>query len=185
MVTREAVRPGGRSARVQESVHRAVRELSARLGREGLTVPQIATQAGVTPSTIYRRWGDLQTLLADVALERMQPEAAPADTGTLRTDLEAWAQQYLEEMSSTPGRAMLRDVLAASDGQRSACQCSGITLGQLQAVVDRAAARGEAPPAALHLLDRIVSPIVYRVLFGDEHMPAPDTSALVDAALRP
>ncbi len=185
MGTREAVRPGGRSARVQESVHQAVRALSARLGREELTVPQVAAQAGVTPSTIYRRWGDMQALLADVALERMQPDGAPADTGTLRTDLEAWTQQYLEELSSTPGRTMLHDVLAASDGTGPACQCSGITLGQLHVLVHRAEARGEPTPTAVQLLDRIVAPIVYRVLFGDGSLAMPDSRALVQAALQP
>lgn len=39
-------------------------------GREGLTVPAIAERAGVTPSTIYRRWGNLRELLSDVAVQR-------------------------------------------------------------------------------------------------------------------
>ncbi|MES2183741.1 MAG: TetR/AcrR family transcriptional regulator [Pseudomonadota bacterium] len=185
MATREALRPGGRSARVQESVHKAVHALVAEQGREALAVPLIAARAGVTPSTIYRRWGDMPGLLADVALERMRPDTGPADTGSLRSDLEAWTEQYLEEMSSVPGRTMLRDVLVAADGQRSACQCAGITLDQLQTLLDRAAARGEAAPPANLLLDRIVAPIAYRILFGDAATPLPDSRALVAAALLP
>ncbi|WP_030557911.1 TetR/AcrR family transcriptional regulator, partial [Streptomyces exfoliatus] len=86
MSPKPMARPGGRSARVQESVHAAVRELVAELGREALTVPQVAARAGVTPSTIYRRWGDLQELLSDVAVEHLRPEALPADLGSLRED---------------------------------------------------------------------------------------------------
>ncbi|NWE73817.1 helix-turn-helix transcriptional regulator, partial [Pseudomonas gingeri] len=67
MAIKESIRPGGRSARVQESIHAAVRALLEEQDRSTLTVPQIAARAGVTPSTIYRRWGDLSELLADVA----------------------------------------------------------------------------------------------------------------------
>ncbi|MEC8919050.1 MAG: helix-turn-helix domain-containing protein, partial [Pseudomonadota bacterium] len=63
MPIKEAVRPGGRSARVQEAVHQAVRELQAVTPRDELTVPRIAERAGVTPSTIYRRWGNLSELV--------------------------------------------------------------------------------------------------------------------------
>jgi hypothetical protein len=48
-------------------------------------------------------------LLADVALARMRPDSEPANTGSLRGDLQAWAEQYLDEMSSEPGRNMMRD----------------------------------------------------------------------------
>ena len=96
MAIKEGLRPGGRSARVQESVHRAVRELLETHERSSVTVPMIAACAGVTPSTIYRRWGDLSVLLADVALARMRPDTEPANTGSLRGDLQAWAEQYLD-----------------------------------------------------------------------------------------
>jgi len=71
-------RPGGRSARVQAAVHAATTALIAEQGRGELTVPLIAARAGVTPSTIYRRWGDLAELLADVAVERLRPDGEPA-----------------------------------------------------------------------------------------------------------
>ena len=110
------------SARVQAAVHQAVRELQREQGRDGLTVPAAAARAGVTPSTIYRRWGDLSQLLADVAVEQLQPEQAPPDTGSFYGDLLAWLEQYFDEMSSVPGRAMLRDVLGtrATKGPASA-----------------------------------------------------------------
>src|SRR3954470_14177623 len=111
MAVKENIRPGGRSARVQASVHAAVRQLLEEMSRAEITVPLIATHAGVTPSTIYRRWGDLQELLADVAVERLRPDMEPVDTGNAADDLEAWAEQYAEEMSSGPGREYVRDVL--------------------------------------------------------------------------
>ena len=49
-------------------MHDAVRELGGPSTRNQITVPQIAAAAGVTPSTIYRRWGDLPALLADCSV---------------------------------------------------------------------------------------------------------------------
>src|SRR5476649_2638635 len=106
---RSTLRPGGRSARVQAAVHQATRELVELHGRAGVTVPAIAARAGVTPSTIYRRWGELGDLLADVALARMRPEGEPADTGSVAADLQAWAEQYLDEMSSEIGVTLMHD----------------------------------------------------------------------------
>ena len=172
MTTTEAaatrLRPGGRSARVQAAVHQAVHDLTALHGREALTIPQIAAQAGVTPSTIYRRWGDLVELLADVSIARLRDESEPPDTGSVQGDLLAWGEQFLEEMSSDVGRQMLKDVLTASGyGDGSApCQCLQITAGQITMLVERARARGQATPSVDAVLDTLVSPIIYRLLMG-------------------
>src|ERR1700712_5712867 len=101
-ITRAIPRPGGRSARVQAAVHRATTELLARDGRAALTVPLIAARAGVTPSTIYRRWGELADL--------------PADAGRGAGYLQAWVEQYRDEMSSAVGLGMMVDVLSARGG---------------------------------------------------------------------
>lgn len=162
------VRPGGRSARVQAAVHAAVRELEAEVGREALTVPLVATRAGVTPSTIYRRWGDLQELLSDVAVERLRPETAPQDTGSLRSDLEAWAEQFLEEMSAPTGRAYIRDALLGDPDGSNAGQCSAYAAEQIDVILDRAAGREENTPDVETVLDHVVAPMMYRILFRPE-----------------
>jgi AcrR family transcriptional regulator len=139
----------------------------------------------VTPSTIYRRWGDLGELLADVALERLRPDGDPADTGSVAGDLQAWTEQYLDEMSSEVGLSMMRDVLAAKGGTGAAaggappvpCQCAQITSAQIAVIVERGVARGEAVPEVDAVMDTVVSPIVYRALFG----PAPATAVRVSA----
>ncbi len=179
------MRPGGRSARVQAAVHQAVRDLTALHGREALTIPQIAVQAGVTPSTIYRRWGDLAELLADVSLERMRDETGPPDTGSFRGDLLAWGEQFLEEMSSGPGRQMLKDVLSASGyGDGSApCQCLQITAGQVTVMVERARSRGQVTPSVDCVLDTVVAPIIYRLLMGVDTPTVPQVVQWVDVCM--
>ncbi len=176
MNIRENIRPGGRSARVQASVHKAVRDLLSSMDRAEVTIPLIATQAGVTPSTIYRRWGDLQELLADVAVERLRPDAMPKDTGSALSDLELWAEQYADEMASGPGRAMIRDVLASDGAEvRKAGKCCAYTREQVQAIADRAGERGETFPDVEEVIDHLVAPIMYRILFDE----TPPTAAQV------
>ncbi|MFI6448363.1 TetR/AcrR family transcriptional regulator [Kitasatospora sp. NPDC050543] len=182
MTPRAEVRPGGRSARVQQSVYRAVQELEAERGRAALTVPLIAVRAGVTPSTIYRRWGDLQELLSDVAVERLRPDAPPADHGSLRDDLEAWAEQFVEEMAAPAGRTYIRDAVAG-DSADSAARCSDYAADQLKTIGARAAGRGEAVPGVEALLDGVVAPIMYRILFRPDGLSAAYARRLVGAVL--
>ncbi len=159
------MRPGGRSARVQESVHAAVRELLTEVGREALTVPMVAARAEVTPSTIYRRWGDLQELLSDVAVERLRPEAPPDDHGSLADDLAAWAEQFLDEMNSPPGRAYIRDALLGDPYGGNAGQCSAYAADQVDVILTRALDRDERAPHVETVMDRVVAPMMYRILF--------------------
>ena len=172
-----ALRPGGRSARVQESIHNAVRELLEEQDRATLTVPQIAARAGVTPSTIYRRWGELSVLLADVALARMQPETESVNTGSLAGDVRAWAEQYLDEMSSAPGRNMLRDVQSSLKPS----YCATIIGGQLQTILDRYP--DEPKPSVDRLINMVAAPIVFRILFSEAPLDVEELHRLIGIAL--
>lgn len=179
MAIKEALRPGGRSARVQESIHCAVRELLTEQERSTLTVPQIASRAGVTPSTIYRRWGDLSALLADVALARMRPDSEPATTGSLRGDLRAWAEQYLDEMSSEPGRNMMRDVQCST----TPGYCVTILGGQLQIILNRYP-QDVPHPSVDRLINTVVAPTVFRILFAAAPLEVQELHELIEIALR-
>ncbi len=158
-------KPGRTKRAGSGSVYAAIEELLRDIGRDGLTIPLIAEKAGVTPSTIYRRWGTLPELLADVAIRRFDVDDEPLDTGTARTDLEAWTEQFAEEMASGPGQAMIRDVLAAQPDTSKASICTDHSRKQLRILAERAEARGEVFPAIEEIVGHILSPIVYRILF--------------------
>jgi AcrR family transcriptional regulator len=166
LAVKERIRIGGRSARIQSAVHQAVKKLSARTPRDELTVPQIAAEAGVTPSTIYRRWGDLPALLADVAVERLRPISDPDDTGAIASDLRLFIEQFMEEMSSEVGRALVRDVFATPSGEVYADQCAHFTYRHLTTIAERAQARGETAFDVNEVVDHVVAPIIYHILFG-------------------
>jgi AcrR family transcriptional regulator len=169
VAVKERIRVGGRSARIQSAVHEAVKRLGAESSRDELTVPQIAAEAGVTPSTIYRRWGDLSALLADVAVERLRPIADPEDTGAITTDLRVFIEQFMEEMSSPVGRALVRDVFSTA-GETYPVQCGGFTREHLATIVSRAKARGEAAFEIDEVIDHVVAPIIYHILYGDREL---------------
>ena len=149
-------------------------------------MPLIAARAGVTPSTIYRPWGDLADLLADVAVARMRPDNEPVDTGPVKGDMHAWAEQFLDEMSSEVGQAMLRYVLSAGSSSEMPvpCRCAQFTASQIEVIIERGIAHGQPVPEADAVMDGVVAPIIYRVLFG----PTPATYArvheLVEACLQ-
>jgi AcrR family transcriptional regulator len=166
MMATATPRPGGRSARVQGAVHQAVRALLEEAGgdRSTLSVPLVAERAGVNSSTIYRRWGDLQRLLAAVASNRMLPEQVE-DTGSLKGDMEAWFVPYVEEFSSALGRQVLRDMLA--DGALTR-DYFALMQGHIEEVRALAEARGETAPAAREIVDTVVAPVIYRILFNHE-----------------
>ena len=179
MAVKERVRIGGRSARIQSAVHEAVRRLGAETSRDELTVPQIAAEAGVTPSTIYRRWGDLSALLADVAVQRLRPISDPEDTGAVASDLRVFIEQFMEEMSSPVGRALIRDVFSPP-GEAYPVQCAGFTYEHLKTIVLRAKARGEAPFDIDEVIDHVVAPIIYHILYGGRELTLDYCHSLLD-----
>ncbi len=172
-MAREMIRQGGRSARIQEAVHNATQALLKEVGRGEITVPMIAERAGVTPSTLYRRWGDLAQLLADVAAERLRPIAEPDDTGSLSGDLQAFVMQYAEEMASPVGRALLHDVLAETGSDLAAQRCCAYTTDHLETLNSRALARGASGFSVDEAIDVLIAPICYRILFANGEL-SPD-----------
>lgn len=171
-MAREMIRQGGRSARIQAAVHEAVRSLLQDNDRNALTVPMIAEEAGVTPSTIYRRWGDLGQLVADVAVERLRPVTEPEDTGSVAGDIRAYALEFAEEMSSPTGRVLLHDIVAESAADAAAATCCRYTRDNLAIISVRAAARGETAPDMEDVLDLVFAPIVYHILFSGRDVDA-------------
>src|SRR5690349_1110531 len=81
------IRPGGRSERVRRAVLSATLNLMLSKGFAEMTIPDIAREAGVHPTTIYRRWGSKGMVAID-AIAGVSTEIAPApDTGSLRGDI--------------------------------------------------------------------------------------------------
>ncbi len=159
-------RPGGRSARIQQAVHEATKELLLTTSRDDLSVPTIATLAGVNPTTVYRRWGDLAALLSDVAADRFRETEPPAETGSLAGDLSLWAEQFLEEMGSGPGRSYVADVLAGDSSGENTGICAKYAIDAITQILARFP--NETAPPVSEIIDHVAAPILYRILFTKE-----------------
>ncbi|WP_433060498.1 TetR/AcrR family transcriptional regulator [Dactylosporangium sp. CS-033363] len=170
-------RPGGRSAAVLTSIRYAVEELVRERGAEKVTIPLVAERAGVNPTSVYRRWGDAATMLNDIATYRLDPERELPHTGDLRADLITWAREIVEHYRKPINAALLRSGSASAGEEETECLRNRRTEGL--AIV------GE--PAALsadELIDGLIGPLVYRVIYLpwtlDDELPV----RLVDKLLR-
>ena len=169
-----ARRSGGRSARVRSAVHAAVTELLADPDTE-LTVAAVAARAGVHATSVYRRWGTLEALVLDVAVARVSDASPMPDTGNLRADLLAYAHQAARDLAEPDGLAFLRAVISTPQATvetgphpRPAPEAGFLAArgAQIQAMLDRAAGRGEPSLHYTDVLDVVLAPLYLRVLFG-------------------
>jgi AcrR family transcriptional regulator len=158
--TTPSKRTGGRSAAVIHNVRTAVEELVKERGSERVTVPMIAERAGVNPTSIYRRWGDLPTLLNDIATYRLDPERPLPESGTLQGDLTEWAREMVSHYRKPVNAALLRGG-AANAGERTS-DCLRNRRAEATMFVDRTDAAGITPD---DIVDHVVAPIIYRVIF--------------------
>ncbi|QES04166.1 TetR/AcrR family transcriptional regulator [Streptomyces venezuelae] len=179
-----ARRPGGRSARIGAEVHQAVTDLISERGYGNFTVGEVAARAGVADSSIYRRWGNLETLLTDVALTRLNAQSPMPDTGSLVGDLRTYAANVAREITGPDGLAVVRLAVALSSngqaGLRAGDDLRAERMRQLQSMLDRARDRGEHAPDALDVLDHILAPMYIRVLFGMVPLSPDYIDGLVD-----
>jgi AcrR family transcriptional regulator len=157
-------RPGGRSARVRDAVHDAVVELLA-AGEIDAAIPKIAERAGVNPTSIYRRWGSRDNLLLDAAVTRLRATSPIPDTGSLRGDLAGWAEGVERAMGDRRGQILLRALVATMAPDQEPVEYLRARGDDLQAALDKAAARGEPVPTVDEVLDFVLAPLYLRVLF--------------------
>ncbi|KAB8166951.1 TetR family transcriptional regulator [Streptomyces sp. 3MP-14] len=184
-------RPGGRSARVRELVHRAVREQLVAEGFDALTVDAVAARSGVHRTTVYRRWRDVGGLLADVLDAAADDAWTPPDTGGLLGDLTALNEEVLAGLTEDPPITMA--LIAASfrspDAARALRRFWDDRYRRCAALVGRAAARGELPGAgtdARALLVAATAPVYHQLALlrvpADPALPANAARAATLAA---
>ena len=175
-------RPGGRSALVVVAVRRAVEELVAELGPERVTVGQVAERSGVAATTIYRRWGDLPTLVNEVAAYRLDPDRPLPDTGDTGRDILEWSRELAEHFGVPSNAALLRAGAAlAGDG---VSDCTARRREEADLLVARGRDRGERGiPSVDRVIDGLVAPIVYRAIFIGRPLTPDEMEPLVDVLL--
>jgi len=156
-----AKRPGGRTAAVSNAIRAAVEELVAEKGSERVTIPMVAERAGVNPTTVYRRWPDAATMINDLATYRLDPDRPLPNTGDIRSDIVAWASEILNHYRKPINAAILRGGAAVAGDDESDCLHG--RLDEAAILVNRA--RDAADVSAQDVIDHVLAPIIYRVIF--------------------
>ncbi|MEU9113412.1 TetR-like C-terminal domain-containing protein [Streptomyces sp. NPDC048483] len=142
-------RPGGRTARTRAAVRDAVLAGLTEYGYPGLTIEYVAEHSGVHKTTLYRRWGDLEGLLADALDLAGEDSWAPPDTGSLEGDLRALAREVVASFTDPAVAASGSALIAAGFQSERAAEALRAYYAErfrrCEAVVERAIGRGELP----------------------------------------
>jgi AcrR family transcriptional regulator len=169
----------------------AALQLIAEVGYERVTMDAVATRAGASKATIYRRWqGKPELVMA--ALARHQADAGTAaHTGSVRKDLVRTLGAMRDSLAAQDGGLVLGLVNAI----RGNAELADVVRHQLvhakrvviADVVRRAIANGELPASANHVLAaEISSALVFsRLLITGEPIDDRELVHLVDAVLMP
>ena len=163
-------RPGGRTAQTRAVVFEAVEAILAQKEPSALSMAEVAERAGVAVTSLYRRWGDVRTLMTEVAVERLVQDSPLPDTGSLRGDLTAWTASVAAGLASREGSVFFRVYVGAAptspEEGSSRAQAMMRRIEQIAAMLDRAKARGEITPQVFEITDHLLAPLYMRALFG-------------------
>lgn len=164
---------------LEELVERGYREL---------TVEGVALRSGVHKTTLYRRWGSADALLAEAATAAMDEAVPIPDTGALIDDLAELAMLIAENLRRPLTQALVR-LVAAEGAHRPWLQQASAGFWRhraelTRAVVDRAVERGELPPGAdaSAVLEALIAPLYLRLLVTGRSIDSAAIRSAVEVA---
>jgi AcrR family transcriptional regulator len=142
-----------RDTRVTDAILDAVLAELADNGFRGMTMEAVARRAGVGKSALYRRWPSKVEMTADLMRALSVTADPPPDTGTLSGDVRALLEDVLAWLTDARVRRIYPDLLAEAQrnpilGEVLMDYVGNPRRARAQAVLDRAAARGELAAGA-------------------------------------
>jgi AcrR family transcriptional regulator len=158
-------------------------ELAER-GYAALTVDSVARRAGVHKTSIYRRWGDRDSLVVDALSEHIAADIPMPDTGSIASDLRLMARALVRWATGVAGQAifaaLLSDAVQSAELAAARRRIFEDRLRRAEPVITRAVARGELPPETdpAEVIKTMAAPIYFRLLITGE----PVDDALADRA---
>lgn len=169
------IRPGGRTSRTRAAVLEAARAILSEHGAGAMRMEEIARRSGVHRSSLYRRWGDVSGIVAELADDISAGLELP-DTGSLLGDLEAFATQGARLLDEG-GVDLVRAVLAWSDPAIRALLDD--FWGDRRQMMATLLARHGSPADPALVLRILAGPIYYEALVEGR---APSTETVHQAA---
>ncbi|GGW83314.1 TetR/AcrR family transcriptional regulator [Streptomyces lomondensis] len=182
------VRPGGRTARVRQAVLRAAEDALTEQGFTGLDLADIARRAAVGKTTVYRRWGTVTGLVADLLQDMAEQSAPRTETGSLLGDLTANARLVQRTLTDPRQGALFKALIAAATGDAKTAAALhrfyDIRVREWAPCVRQAADRGEVPEGTdPHDVIRAVSaPLYYHLLISGGRLDETAADRAAEAA---
>ncbi|MFS8199149.1 TetR/AcrR family transcriptional regulator (plasmid) [Streptomyces sp. CWNU-52B] len=179
------VRPGGRTARVRAAVLEAAGDVLAEQGFAHLDLADVARRAGVGKTTVYRRWGSVTGLVADLLGDMAEQSLPRTETGSVLDDLRANASLVRRTLADPRQGALFRAVIAAAACDERTAEALRrfyeVRVAEWVPCVEQGVARGELPVGTdAGAVVRAVSAPLYYVLLTSG--VAPDGVAAERAA---
>jgi AcrR family transcriptional regulator len=169
----------------------ATMELLSEVGYDRMSVDQIAKRARASKATIYRRWAGKPELVVDVICRRFDMDTPPGeDTGTLRGDLASIFRGLCEavERKHTLVIGLSSTLVSNQELARTLREHMPTkNLGDVRALLDRAAARGElsGPVDAGRVFAVAEALVWHRMIFTGPAFDEPFAAESVDGVLMP
>jgi AcrR family transcriptional regulator len=164
-------RVGGRSARVVASTHAAVLDALAKNGYEALSIAEIARQAGVHETSIYRRWPTKGQLVSDAIIRSALEDIAVPDTGSFQQDMLVLLQRVVKRIRTPVGIAVSQVVVSQVQDLAELRRAYWTSRKQaITPIVARAKQRGELPRSVQPqlVLELFSGPMVLRYMSGNQ-----------------
>ncbi|MCX5192525.1 TetR/AcrR family transcriptional regulator [Streptomyces sp. NBC_00249] len=164
------VRPGGRTARVRAAVLEAAGDTLAEHGFPGLDLAEVARRAEVGKTTVYRRWGTVAGLVADLLADMAEQSLPRTETGSLLEDLRANAGLVRRTLADPRQGALFKAVIAAATSDERTAEALhrfyAVRVAEWAPCVRQAVERGEVPPGtdAAEVIRAVSAPLYYRFL---------------------
>ncbi|WP_405907436.1 MULTISPECIES: TetR/AcrR family transcriptional regulator [unclassified Streptomyces] len=166
------VRPGGRTARVRAAVLRAAGDVLAEQGFAHLDLADVARRAEVGKTTVYRRWGSVTGLVADLLSDMAEQSLPRVETGSVLGDLRANAALVRRTLADPRQGALFRAVIAAAAGDvrtgEALRRFYDVRVAEWAPCVEQGVVRGELPVGtdAATVVRAVSAPLYYSLLTG-------------------
>jgi AcrR family transcriptional regulator len=173
----------------RERVLAATLDLLMEAGLGELTIDDISRRSGVAKTTIYRHWANRSALVIDACSRMTDGQEAPPDTDSLEGDLRAILTDIAGLLGTARWSSILPSIVDAAEHDPGFADIhSSIQRGHaapLRAALDRAALRGEIPPAADRnaITAAVLGPLFYRRWFSREQIDAEFVDLIVRSAI--
>ncbi|CUU59291.1 DNA-binding transcriptional regulator, AcrR family [Parafrankia irregularis] len=172
----------------EETILRITVELIAKHGVAGFNVDEVATTAGVSKPTIYRRWPSRARLIQAAFTYGERPALQP-DTGSLRGDLRVLLQELVHAYNQPDhGRAYPAFLEAAArDPELAALRQESMNkaFDAFRRVILLATDRGELPADVdvRMFAQLLTSPFLCQRLISDAPVREDDIDPVIDAVI--